>query len=280
MCAMSPRLLRPVATGFHPEANAWRTAVVANGGSVSGKTMKAVSDFCADIDAYGIRDRFYRLSLCCGNSLLAALVPLYRGPSRTGTQLGYTTDTNTGLVSGDYAESSGIQGDGIGKFMQCAAAPISNMFPSGDDRQAGHLGAAFAGATATVRDVVGVNIGGNDRYIIQPAVGVSRSQPWGSRGVNWSAPDANFHIVINTRNSGTHTLYVDGSSAGTSTGSSTTPDSNLPFSVLGSGSGASSTGSYFFGRVAAYSFGAGLTSQQASDFRSALLDFFTAIGRS
>ena len=40
---MSPRLLRPLASGVHPEANAWRTAVVANGGSVSASTRRSCS---------------------------------------------------------------------------------------------------------------------------------------------------------------------------------------------------------------------------------------------
>jgi hypothetical protein len=106
--SMSPRLLRPVASGFHPEAQVWRNAVIANGGSVSGSTVKAVSDFCKSIDAAGIRDRFYRLNLFAGTGLNAALVPLYRGPSRTGTQYGNATDTNFNFVSGDYAESSGL----------------------------------------------------------------------------------------------------------------------------------------------------------------------------
>lgn len=281
MSPMSPRLLRPAGVAYHPEAKLWKTAVTSNGGSVSSTTMKAVSDFCADIDAYGIRDRFYRLSLICGSNLNAALVPLFRGPSSTATQLGLTTDENFNLSiqAGDYSEASGIQGDGIGKSIKCAAAPISNMFPSGDDRQSGHLSAAFAGATTTIRDIIGVSDGGAVRYVIQPRIGTARSQWWGSKTVSWSVADALMHFVINTRNAGTNTLYVDGSSVASSAGASTTSDANQQFSVLGSGSTSSATGSQFEGRVLAYSFGAGMTSQQATDFRTALLDFFTAIGR-
>jgi hypothetical protein len=115
MCPMNPRLLRPLASSVHPEANAWRTAVVANGGSVSASTMRAVSKFCADIDAAGIRDRFYRLNLFCGTGLNAALVPLYRNTSLAGSALGNATDTNNNFVSGDYADtgaSGGLTGTG------------------------------------------------------------------------------------------------------------------------------------------------------------------------
>ena len=131
---MSPRLLRPIASGVHPEANAWRTAVVANSGSVSASTMKAVSSFCAAIDTAGIRDRFYRLNLFAGTGLNACLVPLYRGQSRTGTQYGNTTDTNQGpFVSGDYAEtgaSGGLKGNGSSKYLDTGLA--GNTFTAGD----------------------------------------------------------------------------------------------------------------------------------------------------
>ena len=60
---MNARLLRPIASGVHPEAAAWRSAVVANGGSVSASTLKAVADFCKAIDAAGIRDKLYRVNL-------------------------------------------------------------------------------------------------------------------------------------------------------------------------------------------------------------------------
>jgi hypothetical protein len=103
---MSPRLLRPRAGGgFHPEAQTWRNAVIANGGTVSGSTLTAVSNFCRSIDAAGIRSRFLRLNLFCGSNLSACLVPLYRGQSIGGTQFGNTTDTNSNFVSGDYTET-------------------------------------------------------------------------------------------------------------------------------------------------------------------------------
>lgn len=130
---MSPRLLRPIASGVHPEAAAWRTAVVANGGSVSSTTLKAVAAFCKAIDEAGIRDRFYRLNLFAGTGLSACLVPLYRGQSRTGTQYGNTTDTNNGpFVSGDYAEtgaSGGLKGN-ASKYLDTGLA--GTTFSAGD----------------------------------------------------------------------------------------------------------------------------------------------------
>jgi hypothetical protein len=117
---MSPRLLRPV-SGIHPDAMDWRSRVITNGGTVDGVTMSAVSQFCRRIDAGGLRDRFYRLNLFCGNGLEAALVPLYRAESRTASARGNTTDTNSGpFVSADYnntGASSGLKGNGTSKFL-------------------------------------------------------------------------------------------------------------------------------------------------------------------
>lgn len=119
MSPMSPRLLRPVASGVHPEAAAWRQRVIDNGGTVSGSTLSAVSKFCRRIDATaGLRAKFRRLSLMCGDNLLAALVPLYRNSSSTGTQVGGLTDTNVAVsgqspfVSGDYTLTGGLVGTG------------------------------------------------------------------------------------------------------------------------------------------------------------------------
>jgi hypothetical protein len=86
---------------FHPEAQVWRARVLANGGTFKASTLAAVSRFCFAIDAAGIRDRFYRLNLFCGDNLQACLVPLYRGPTSGGTQYGTPTDINVNFVNAD-----------------------------------------------------------------------------------------------------------------------------------------------------------------------------------
>ena len=105
---------------FHPEATAWRKAVIANSGTVSAITMRAVSNFCTAINAAGIRSKFLRLNLVCGNNLAAARVPLYRGASATGTQYGDPADTSVGPLTGtDYSEATGLQGNGSSKALDC-----------------------------------------------------------------------------------------------------------------------------------------------------------------
>lgn len=109
-----------VTLGFHIEAIAWRTAVFANGGTVSDATLRAVSTFCYAIDAAGIRDRFMRLNLFCGNNLASCLVPLYTDTSMNYAHVGNSVDINTGnnFVGVDYSESTGLTGDGSTKILE------------------------------------------------------------------------------------------------------------------------------------------------------------------
>jgi hypothetical protein len=116
MCAMSPRLLRPLTTS-HPESIAWRTAVIENGGSVSGATFNAVSRFCREVDAAGLRSKLVRVNLMCGNNLNAALVPLYRADSPIATPLGFATEDNANFVNEDYQENAGLDNSAGTKWL-------------------------------------------------------------------------------------------------------------------------------------------------------------------
>lgn len=101
---------RRSAAPIHPEAEQWLFNVYGNGGTVKMTTLQAVSRFCYAIDDAGIRDRFYRLNLFCGDQLAAALVPLYRSTSATSTQYGNLIDANSNFVSADYQESGTLSG--------------------------------------------------------------------------------------------------------------------------------------------------------------------------
>lgn len=202
---MNPRLLRPRQTiSVHPEAAAWAARVVANGGSVSGSTLNAVSKFCASIAAAGIRDRFYRLNLFCGTGLPACLVPLYRGQSLGGTQFGNTTDTNNGpFVSGDYAEtgsSGGLQGNGSTKYLATG------------------IGQTFAG-TNEIHNSLGFtpNIAAGYQCAIGARYNVSNSVAAEVRGANANFRVAAFSSGVATiaysPSSGRNSLLVNHSSA-------------------------------------------------------------------
>lgn len=90
---------------LHVEAIDWHNRVVSNGGSVSPYTLKAVSDFCRGIDSAGIRNKFLRLNLFCGNNLNSCFTPLYRGPS-FGSSYGNAQEQNIGaFIPADYVET-------------------------------------------------------------------------------------------------------------------------------------------------------------------------------
>lgn len=286
---MNARLLRPIASGVHPEAAAWRSAVVANGGSVSASTVKAVSTFCAAIDSAGIRDRFLRLNLFCGtsdSSLNAVRTPLYRGQSRTGTQLGNAADISANFVQGDYAEtgvSGGLTGNGSNKRLATGLAgsnlnghdihlsvyeisPSTNIF----DASLGVRTAFSApGATLWVENP-------NTKYqftLHNNAISATASPPTG----HW--------IGVQTA-SVTGALYRNGSSVETAytSGLATASDYSSithDFGVFAHNDGGSPNvfRDFSAARLGGYSIGLSMNGTQAAAFYTAMQAFQTALGR-
>jgi hypothetical protein len=280
---MNPRLLRPT-QNQHPEAADWASRVRTNGGTVSGSTLLAVSRFCRSIDLAGIRNRFYRLNLFCGTSdasLVAPRVPLYRGPSRTGTQYGNTIDTNVSFVQGDYAEtgaSGGLTSNGS-KRLTTGFKPTELPSSAGDT----HIGAfAFAhtptssnhwmigtrestGATLFMRTA---NVGGGTWTVNS---GVALSHLYGGQH-----PAALY--LASRRTTTDLELYENTTSRGTSSStSSVTPydGDNWVFSVNNQGS---SPGGFPF-RLGGYTLGIGMTSGQVASLSAAWAAFNTALSR-
>ena len=278
---MNQKLLRPKASGVHAEAAAWRTAVIANGGTVSGGTLNAVSKFCADIDAAGIRDRFLRANLVCGDSLLAALVPLYRGQSRTGTQLGNTTDTNNNFVSGDYTQATGLQGNGSTKYL------ITGVNASNLNRNSTHLGvygtnlndaSTGFGSLAGARDGSALNLIQLDG---KNTVAANRyfSGALNSVVVVGSPAATSGHVIGVSVSSTDLSMYVAGSLTGlTATDRTSGTLVAQPIYIFANnfnGSPSDRSGM----RCRAYSFGIGMTAAQVLTFYNALQTFQTSLGR-
>jgi hypothetical protein len=278
---MNPRLLRPTST-THPEAQVWRNAVIANGGSVSGSTLNAVSRFCRSIDAAGIRDRFYRLNLFCGAGLNAVLVPLYRGQSRTGTQYGNTTDTNTNFVSGDYTEATGLQG-ASGKHLNTGllASTIDHS-----DSHASVYGTSLGTAPGTFGTLVGARVGGSATNLIQldgkrngNAANSYFSNATAVAGVSGSPVSSAGHVMGVSRTATDLQFYSNGISTGSNTTNRSTGAlaafSIFVFALNNGGIAADVSGML----CRHYSIGLGMTAGQASSYYTALQAFQTALGR-
>lgn len=273
---MNNRLLRPRQT-THPEAAAWKSAVVANGGTVSGTTFSAVDKFCKAIASAGIRDRFYRLNLFCGTGLNACLVPLYRGPSLGGTQYGNTTDTNVGpFVSGDYVEtgaSGGLKPNGSTKYLD------TGFLANALTQSGRHLSVYTDMATSALnRFWFGVdNVGcGSNAYWAIGSSSTSQAQVRSGipGAVSFSATGKS-HVLLT--GNGNATAYVNGVSAATVTGTAfTAPSQAVYIGALNRCNAAADFGS---SRFAAYSIGDSMTDAQAAAYYTAMQAFQTALGR-
>lgn len=282
---MSPRLLRPRASGVHPEAASWRTRVVANGGSVSATTMRAVDAFCRTIDAAGIRDRFYRLNLFCGNSdstLAAVRTPLYRGQSRAGTQLGGTTDTNVNFVQGDYAEtgaSGGLDGNGSTKYLNTGLAANSTAY---GDR---HLCVYEIAKSPNAFDISIGARSSSPQTFFEMTTGNPASQfVFRSSDAVTSASESGYTAagaMMMGVHPSTHTgvLYRNGASVGTANFSSRTNSySGNVFVFAGNSDGSPSDHADI--RLGGYSIGLAMTAAQALAYYNTMQAFQAALSRS
>jgi len=297
--AMSPRLLRPRST-VHPEAADWAARVVDNGGTV-GTSLPAVSEFCRAIDAAGIRGRFYRLNLFCGTGLNAALVPLYRGPSLSGTQYGNTTDTNNGPFVGvgtDYAETGatgGLLGNGTSKYLDTGFDAAA----AGLTKASVHMAAVWpayahpAGGNWFALSIV--NSAVNERFFINP---FANSNPTTDvlSVLGQSNPSLSYQIAATngatipgglwtaSRTAANAFALYEGAtsraSSSTGIGSQALPTTAMTVFVRWNGTNDVNA---FFGyagiRLRGYSVGLGMTAQQVADYNTAMTAFQSAMGR-
>lgn len=272
-------------TVSNADAQDWISRVYTNGGTVSASTASAVNTFCNAIDTAGIRDRFYRLNLFAGTGLSACLVPLYRGPSRTGTQYGNTTDTNSNFVSGDYVEtgaSGGLKGlrtsskrldtglapaEFSGHDFHVSSYEIATTDSSYDYSLGGLRGANSAGFTFGTSD----NTGLYDFGTVNNAIRVTASPP-------------NGHLIGTQTGNRTGAIFRNGTSASTSYigGANTTSDWSLVtwgVAVFCGQSADGVFGEYSSARIGGYSLGLSMNGTQAAAFYTAMQAFQTALTR-
>ena len=273
---MSPRLLRPRQT-IHPEAADWANRVRTNGGSVSGTTLNAVDRFVKAIHAAGIRDRFYRLNLFCGNSdanLAAVRTPLFRGPSLTGMQFGNATDTNVNFVAGDYAEtgaSGGLTGNGSTKYLD-TGFPM-NTLPS---TTSGHASVYCRNRSSSnsYRSMIGAN------HFLSTGFGVSTDaalySTWGNHAFGVNSTNG---LLVATRTSTTSNIaYANGAAVVTNTAAVTPTAISVNATVFAALS--AGTPSFHDSRTyGCYSIGTGLTAAEVTSLTNAVNAFQQSLGR-
>jgi hypothetical protein len=287
---MSPRLLRPRASGAtHPDALDWATRVTTNGGTFTSNTLAAVSTFCASIERAGIRDRFYRLNLFCGDQLAAALVPLYRAESSTASVRGNATDTNNNFVAADFnntGSASGLAGNGTSKFLNTGVN--ANSVTASNCHMGVGIAAAASGA-ANLRVPLGAfNNSTNALLIYGFDIATSSPSVQDRRAAYFSRyqtlTDGAGPLVNNAALSGRiiaayPNCFINGSAhANVATTSQDYPSAHS-MCVFGLNNSNTSTIGYFNGRLNWYSFGLTMTSTQATAFDSALSAFNSTLSR-
>jgi hypothetical protein len=271
------------------DAQDWVNRVYANGGTVSTSTANAVNTFCASIDAAGIRDRFYRLNLFAGTGLNAALVPLYSGPSRTGTQGGLTTDSNNGpFVSGDYSETAGLTGNGSTKHLRIGTLQsVYQGVPA-----TGHMAVWSSPLASGTRRAIGIfdlTLQAGQPYPMGYIVGIGATAQMEFGRVNGmlrATPAASALLLLNRSSTSSVAFYENSTSVLTNSSASINrdiPDASI--SVFGQSYYNWNNNSFNHGYEApsttfsSYSCGASMTGAQVTDYHNALVAFRTAMGR-
>jgi hypothetical protein len=259
---------------WNADAADWIRRVQANDGAVSTATANAVTDFCNAIDAAGIRDRFYRLNLFCGTGLNACLVPLYRGPSLSGTQYGNATDTNVGpFSSGDYVETGaggGLQGNGSSKRLDTG---VSGSELSPGNR---HLSAyEIVNATSNYSPAVLSGSANATMHGIGPWTEIVTIcyRTFNAIGGNITAAKNTGYWLGNDTSTTASVLYRNGSSVASATGQNAGGSGNTAYSIFGR------PGEFSEARIGGYTIGVSITAEQVLSLYNAMQVFQTALGR-
>lgn len=275
--------IRALPSVAHPEAMDWRARVIANGGTADGLTMSAVSRFSKRIDAIGVRDRFWRLNLLCGDGLEAVLVPLYRAESRTAAVRGNETDTNNSFVSGDFnntGSSSGLKGNGTSKYLSTGVN--ANTLTAANS----HLGIGLRATdtrAAAYRTAIGAYAFGSNSFEIalHDLNGKNYSAYFSRFGTPSDCCGDSIGPVAGPLAAGDiiaawPSMYRNGAATGATATTSQDYTATTSITVFALGG---TLGNITNARMSWYSIGLTMTAAQALAFYNAIAEFNTALSR-
>jgi hypothetical protein len=286
---------------YHPDVDAWLDRVIANGGNASPSTIAALTNFCTSIDNAGLRNKFYRLNLFCGNNLAAALVPLYTGPNRYDKpQYGSSKDINYNFIESNYNETGSLAGltssgadptqANVGTQYLDTNLKISEIVPIGQLVNSVHiagtasvmilssgtqyiifntttfidiyaLGFGLIGSNANMR---GTTSGSTLNSLITPIAGTGLISPAQ-------------HFIASRIGANDHRNYQNGTQSGsTSNQASNINTSSFPIYLFRQSGGLAI---YSNLRLSNYSIGLGLSSSEALAYYNILQTFQTALNR-
>lgn len=269
--------------GNHPDVTSWLNTISLVGGSASATTISALNTFCNSIDAAGLRNKFYRLNLFCGNNLTSCLVPLYVNTVWNLPVLGFSIDTNNNFVSGDYNETGatgGLIGNGTTKYLNTGF--LGNSLSTGNR----HLSVYESLRDTNVfRAFIGVQDDGAGTYYFTLSNFNPGTRVFASFQAQAASPDGQItggHWIATDPASNSLVLYKNA----TSVASSSSTARSLPaarsifvFATNNNTASIISPASYISSRLNAYSIGLGLDQTQATAYYNAMQTFQTSLGR-
>lgn len=265
--------------GNHPDVTNWLNTISLVGGSASSTTISALNTFCNSIDAAGLRNKFYRLNLFCGNNLASCLVPLYVNTVWNNPVLGFSIDTNNNFVNADYNEtgaSGGLIGNGTNKFLLTGLKGTELI--SGNR----HL-SAYERANAMTD--YSPSLGSAESNLLQHALG-----PWtastnyfyrthGTIGGNANTTKSIGFWIGSDISATASVLYKNGSSEASTSAQVAGGSSPIQYAIFGTVYSNNTIAECSEVRLASYSIGLSLTSSEVSSFNSIMQTFQTSLGR-
>jgi hypothetical protein len=269
---MSPRLLRPRASGFDPATQVYLNAVaVADGQQLEPAVKKAINDFVVGCKRDGTWSAIKASCILMGaRTLSGALTPL----------VGSAPTNNGPFVSGDYNRKTGLVGNGSTKYIN------TNRNNNADPQDSFHLSAYRSEALEpTTSSLIGAGAAGdagrsNISVVQNPEFGSgyffrSRNNSPNTAGNALNQAERNTAgFIAHSRNSSENVNYVAVTETGSFTRTSDTP-ANQSICVFAQLSVAGVAGGFAASRMAFYSIGESLNVSSLTTRVNAL---YTAIG--
>lgn len=109
---------------IHPDTLDYRSRLVSNGGTISDADLTAVDVFVKEVYGNGLRSLLLDVSPLAGNNLAAALTKLWHPSGVQGVL------TNNNFVGADYTRTTGLQGNGMTKYLDTGFIPSNFLAQS------------------------------------------------------------------------------------------------------------------------------------------------------
>jgi hypothetical protein len=266
---------------YDTEVIDYRDRIIADGGTISVKTLNAVNKLVISYKQAGIWNRIQEKGLFCGNSLNASLIKL-KYPAGVQSKL-----TNVNFVEGDYSETGGLKANSSAfKHLQTGFIPLSHI-PGGNITDC-HLSVygmntSVMQGNTTVKTLLGGTNASNNRFFMRHNTAANRWEY--NIGIAGSAAglyENSFllqgqlmgsNIAVNNG-----TIYYNGINQGVDTAFASAALTDMSI-YLFAHNDSSGIVQYSYWNAGGYSIGQGLTSAQALADYQIMYTFQQAIGR-